>query len=94
MMLTQAEINHRFQSAVFLTEAGTYTPFVSTPGARPLCLFFQGGNHYMPLLPRHNVNTVDFTITHRFDAHQVLGLLDYVPPEQNIVVDETDLADD
>ena len=84
-MLIQAEINHRFQNTAYLVELGTYTSFVSTPGARPLCFFFQCENHYIPLLPRHNVNTVDFTPTHKFDVHQVLGLPDHEPAGNNIL---------
>ena len=93
-MLIQAEIKYRFWNAAYLAEQGTYTPFVSTPGARPLCFFFQGENHYILLLPRHSVNTVDFTPTHKFDVHQVLGLPDHEPVGNNIVLDEIDLAAD
>ena len=37
MMLSQAEIKHRSWNAAYLAEAETYTPFVSTSGARHLC---------------------------------------------------------
>ena len=34
---------------------------------------------YVPLLPRHRVTTTDFTLTYKFDTHQIMGLPDYEP---------------
>lgn len=92
--LDHGTVQARINEAPFGTQGGSYTPFQMTPDAQPLCVMFVGGNHYVPLLPRHRISTTDFTLLHKRDVHQIAGLPDYEPvaphPDGSLVVIEDD----